>query len=129
MLDQFGNRDHGEHMQLDAGQHSVFLRGGGPLLSIPALVAALWPDGPDYDADSDASSPDDCHWTELSLCRRGSEPVRIDVDRLSGDAAVIYQIRATDVAAARRAADLLAIAAGGAVATDLSGPWTVPSVE
>jgi hypothetical protein len=72
----------------------------------------VWGPGVDIDSDGNSRTPDDEHWTELTVIRRPGLSERIDVDPVS-DSPLVLKVVSESRDLALRAASFLAHSTGG----------------
>jgi hypothetical protein len=76
------------------------------------IAEHLWGLGCNIDSDGNSRTPDDTHWTELTLSLRGKSSVRIDIDPLSIDPLVLA-VRSSQESLCRQAAQFIVNYSGG----------------
>ncbi|CRM21936.1 MULTISPECIES: aspartate/glutamate racemase family protein [Pseudomonas] len=79
-----------------------------------SIAEHLWGAGCNIDSDGDCSTPEDRHWTELTLILRSYPNERIDIDPVS-TAPLTLDIRSSNADLCQRAADFILSVSGGFV--------------
>lgn len=105
---------------------TLFLRPAGERPAFWRVAVFLWWEGVDFDSDGNSRTPDDRHWTELTVRLRPGYGERVDVDPLHENDSVLV-ITGSSLELVARAAWYLATESGGTVSATATGPFMAPS--
>ena len=91
---------------MQSERYELRVQANGPRPAIAEVAEHLWGAGVDFDSDGDSASPDDRHWTELTLERRVPPAERVDIDPVSETPLVLKVVSSSPMLAQRTAAFL-----------------------
>ncbi|MFL1386167.1 aspartate/glutamate racemase family protein [Pseudomonas tritici] len=91
--------------------YSIKITPASLLPDFRSIAEHVWGAGCNIDSDGDCSTPEDRHWTELTLILRSCPSERIDIDPVS-TAPLTLEIRASNADLCQRAADFILSVSG-----------------
>lgn len=92
--------------------YSLHVVAPGPRPPFFHVAELLWGAGCNIDSDGDSDTPDDRHWTELTIVLRSDPGQRVDIDPISNDP-LILAVRSSHQSLCEQAAEFIAAVSGG----------------